>query len=214
MIHSKRQSTQARLKDYQHKTLDEILGQKLSEWVLRWIKGYSKYVGFSTVGFEEQPWLCLRLRKIFKNPKLRKAWEEWLLGNTCSKGKRELRNLNSSINYDAWRPDSSRRAKVIQGWGLVTYLDFHPFASFTNENGDWQITLWLWGKICPMMLHSLSWNLRDLNNPNKLWWWRTWWRCDVVSLLETKIDETNGSNVRSIWASPLVDWVALEFRCC
>lgn len=35
MIHSKRQSTQARLKDYQHKTLDEILGQKLSEWVLR-----------------------------------------------------------------------------------------------------------------------------------------------------------------------------------
>ena len=35
-----------------------------------------------------------------------------------------------------------------------------------------------------------------------------------MSLLETKIDETNGSNVRSIWASPLVDWVALEFRCC
>lgn len=35
MIHSKRQSTQARLKDHQRKTSDEILGQKLSEWVLR-----------------------------------------------------------------------------------------------------------------------------------------------------------------------------------
>ena len=39
------------------------------------------------------------------------------------------------------------------------------------------------------------------------------WRYDVVSLLETKIDETNGSNVRRIWASHLVDWVALEFKC-
>ena len=162
------------------KNSDEILGQKLSEWVLRWIKGYGKYVGFFIVGFEEQPWHCLRLRKILKIP----SWERhersgyWV--THVQKGTRELRNLNSSINYDAWRPDSSRRGKVIQGWGLVTYLDFLPFASFTNENGDWQIILWLRGKIIPMTLHSLSWNLRGLNNPDKLWWWRTWWRIGGV----------------------------------
>ena len=36
------------------------------------------------------------------------------------------------------------------------------------------------------------------------------WKCDVLCFHETKLDCTNSSVMKSLWGSPLVDWVALD----
>jgi hypothetical protein len=66
------------------------------------------------------------------------------------------------------------------------------------------------GSFCVFMkLRLLSWNVRGLNNPQKresIKYWLRSWKCDVVCLQETKLDQVDLQMVRSLWGSPFVEW--------
>ena len=64
-----------------------------------------------------------------------------------------------------------------------------------------------------MKIKIISWNVRDLNDPQERLVVKNLfreWKCDVVCLQETKIASMNRQLVCSLWSYLYVDWVALE----
>ena len=64
-----------------------------------------------------------------------------------------------------------------------------------------------------MSLRLLSWNVRELNNPQKREVCKNLlkeWKCDIVCFQETKLSSLNFFVVRSLWGSPFLDWVVLD----
>ena len=60
-----------------------------------------------------------------------------------------------------------------------------------------------------MKLRLLSWNVRGLNNPQKIESIKSWlrsWKCDVVCLQETKLAGVDLQLARSLWGTSFVDW--------
>ena len=58
-----------------------------------------------------------------------------------------------------------------------------------------------------MTLRLLSWNVRELNNPQKREVCKNLlkeWKCDIVCLQETKVSTINVAFVWSLWGSPFV----------
>ena len=59
-----------------------------------------------------------------------------------------------------------------------------------------------------MNLKLLSWNVRRLNNPHKRDVVKNLlreWKCDIVCLQESKLDNTSSILVKNLWGSPFVD---------
>ena len=55
--------------------------------------------------------------------------------------------------------------------------------------------------------------MRDLNNPHKrdvVKYLLREWKCDIVCLQKTKLDNTLFNMVKSLWGSPFVELVALD----
>ncbi|KAK4601973.1 hypothetical protein RGQ29_011173 [Quercus rubra] len=64
-----------------------------------------------------------------------------------------------------------------------------------------------------MTLRLLSWNVRGLNNPQKIEVCKNLlkeWKCDIVCFQETKISSINVAFVWSLWGSPFIDWAILD----
>jgi hypothetical protein len=70
----------------------------MSVWVEQKYKGFSKLVGMALLGFESE---CISLlRRIdAERKRLRLTTGPRFLNGLVNKGKRELRNLISSVNY-------------------------------------------------------------------------------------------------------------------
>lgn len=66
-----------------------------------------------------------------------------------------------------------------------------------------------------MTLKILSWNVRGLNGNSRKMVIKNElkiWKCDVISLQETKIENVDGRLVGDVWRRRDVDWVALGAR--
>ena len=64
-----------------------------------------------------------------------------------------------------------------------------------------------------MTLRLLSWNVRGLNNSQKIEVCKNLlkeWKCDIVCFQETKISSINVAFVWSLWGSPFIDWAILD----
>ena len=64
-----------------------------------------------------------------------------------------------------------------------------------------------------MKIRLLSWNVRGLNNPHKREMVKNLlreWRCDVVCLQETKLDQLDLMLVRSLCSNLYVGWEAVN----
>ena len=70
----------------------------------------------------------------------------------------------------------------------------------------------LLGDLLFMSIRILSWNVRGINNPQKMSVIKNLlrdWKCDVVCLQETKLSSIDLGVIRSLWSIPYVDWVVL-----
>ena len=57
------------------------------------------------------------------------------------------------------------------------------------------------------------WNVRGLNDPKKREVVKNWlheWKCDVVCLQETKLDQVDWRLIRSLWGKRFIGWEVLN----
>ena len=144
-----------------------------SEWVSTMIKGFGSFVGFPIACCERQ---CIDFFK-----KLEKVWEKQAtivntrrVGISSQKGMRELKILISTVNYEGQSGRNTRGRLKASGVGFVCLS---------------------------MNLKLLSWNVRELNNPHKRLVVTNLlkeWKCDIVCLQETKLDNTSSNMVKSL----------------
>ena len=63
----------------------------------------------------------------------------------------------------------------------------------------------LLGDLLFMSIRILSWNVRGINNPQKMSVIKNLlrdWKCDVVCLQETKLSSIDLGVIRSLWSNP------------
>lgn len=93
----------------------------VSKWVLKRINGFSKFLGVSFDGFEDKTMqLFTEIEEKWKNG----ASEEVKKGGTkVSKGVRELRRLQCSVNYEGRNKGRERGSEVVEGSNLLSFYE-------------------------------------------------------------------------------------------
>lgn len=94
---------------------------EVSKWVLKRINGFSKFLGVSFDGFEDQ---AMHLFSEIEE-KWRKGvgTEAKKSGNKSSRGVRELKRLQCSVNYEGRKKAEDRESEVGEGVHLLSFYE-------------------------------------------------------------------------------------------
>ena len=100
---------------------ESVDSNHLSQWVTNRIKAFRKLVGTSLEGFEEQiTGLLLAIEARKKNKKLQAVDDQMKHNKSRQKGKRELKNLLTSLNVKVGNGSTKSRNESKE-WAVVVH---------------------------------------------------------------------------------------------